>query len=1148
MAHTFTVGFDMAKSEFKLLTVRRFLPLFVTQFLGALNDNLFKNALVILILFRLAEAAGMNGQILVTVAAGIFILPFFLFSATAGQVADRVEKSRLIRIIKLCEIGVMAAGAVGLFWGNATFLLVVLFLMGTQSAFFGPVKFGILPAHLKEDELIAGNGLIGAATFLAILIGTIAGGLLILGEGGIHTVAGATLAIALLGYAASRFIPDAPAPSPDLAVNPNILAETWTMIRRLGENRSIFLSVLGISWFWLVGAMFLAEFPAYAKDVLGANEQVVTLFLTIFSIGIGIGALLCNKLLDGDISAKFVPLGALGMTVFTLDLYWASPETAATATTLIGAAAFLETPGSWRIVLDLLGVAVTAGLYIVPLYAILQSRSDEANRSRIIAGNNIVNALFMVAGAGLATAMLAASFTVTEVFLVVAILNGGVAIYICKLLPDALVKMLFASVLRLLYRVEVRGKEHYEAAGERAVIVVNHVSFLDGILLGAFLPKKPTFAVDTFIAKQWWVKPFLKLVDVFTVDPTNPLATKSLIKVVQDDRQVVIFPEGRITVTGALMKVYEGPGLIADKAGAPILPVRIDGAQYSPFSRLKGKLRLRWFPKITITILPPQRFEIAEEVKGRARRQMAGVKLYDVMSSLIFETCDLDRSLFEALLEAKTIHGASAPIVEDIERIPLSYGRLVMASQILGRRIARVAKPREVVGLLLPNSVGAIVTFFGLQAFGRVPAMLNFSTGYDTMASATRTAEIKQVLTSRRFVRMANLREVVDRLAQDVEVVYLEDVKKQIGVFDKLLGVLLRLFAGVRHRRLGIRPDDPAVVLFTSGSEGAPKGVMLSHRNLLANRYQLAARIDFNPTDVVFNALPVFHSFGLTGGTLLPVLSGIKTFMYPSPLHYRIIPALAYDTNATILFGTDTFLSGYARVAHPYDFYSVRYIFAGAEKVKDETRRVWHDKFGIRILEGYGATETAPVLAVNTAMHFNAGTVGRFLPGIEHRLEPVPGVDNGARLAVSGPNVMLGYLKADAPGKLQPLDDRWYDTGDIVHVDEHGYVTIRGRAKRFAKIAGEMVSLSAVEGHAAAIWPDHLHAAVSLPDPRKGEQVILFTEHPEADRAALLDFAKQKGVAEIMIPKSVVMVDKLPILGTGKVDYVGVSALAEETL
>ncbi len=1132
-----------------LLKTRRLLPLFVTQFLGALNDNLFKNAMVILIIYRAAEVS--SGQLTVTLAAGLFILPFFLFSATAGQLADKFEKSALIRKIKIAEILIMALAVGAFFFQSTSALLLVLFLMGTQSAFFGPLKYSILPDHLEEHELIGGNGLVEAGTFLAILLGTIAGGLLILTSLGIVLVSTALMVLAVAGWAASLAIPKAGPASPDLKLNRNFMAETGAIIRYAAQQRKVFLAILGISWFWLLGATFLAQFPAFAKDVLGGNEQVVTLFLTVFTIGIGLGSLLCNKLLDGEISAKFVPLGALGMTVFTVDLYFASSSSAPGAV-LIGALAFLFDWQHWRILFDLLAIAVFGGLYIVPLYAIMQNASETSHRARVVAGNNILNALFMVCSALGTIAMLSLGFTVPQVFLTLAILNFGVSIYICKLLPDALVKGILAALLRLIYRVEVKGLLNFHKAGPRSLIIANHVSLMDGLLLATFLPTKPTFAIATHMVKKWWVRPLLGLVDVFPLDPTRPLATKALIRVVESGRPCVIFPEGRLTLTGALMKIYEGPGMIADKADADMLPVRIDGAQFTPFSRLRGKLRLRWFPQITISILEPRRFEVPAEIKGRARRQAIGKTLYDIMCDVIFETCDRDRTLFEALCDARTIHGRHCPVVEDIERKPYSYNRLILGSMVLGRHLASETEAGQYVGVMLPNAAPTAVVFFGLQAFGRVPAMINFTAGLNAIRTSCKAASVVDIVTSRRFVEMAKLGHVVEGLGERIRIHYLEDLRDEIGLLDKLVGMLLTPVARWVHRRecneQSIVSGSPAAVLFTSGSEGLPKAVVLSHQNLLSNIYQLSARVDFNPTDVAFNALPVFHSFGLMAGMLLPTLSGIKTFLYPSPLHYRIVPELIYDSNATIMFGTDTFLTGYARVAHAYDFYAVRYVFAGAEKVRDETRSLWSEKFGLRILEGYGATETSPVLATNTPMQYKAGTVGRFLPGITYRLASVPGIDNGGRLLVKGPNVMRGYFRPERPQRLEPPKDGWYDTGDIVEIDADGFICIIGWAKRFAKIAGEMVSLTAVEGQAAALWPGYAHVAVNLPDPRKGEQLVLLSENPNASREAFIAHAKTEGLTELMVPRYVLTGARLPLLATGKVDFNTAKAEAEQAI
>lgn len=369
-------------------------------------------------------------------------------------------------------------------------------------------------------------------------------------------------------------------------------------------------------------------------------------------------------------------------------------------------------------------------------------------------------------------------------------------------------------------------------------------------------------------------------------------------------------------------------------------------------------------------------------------------------------------------------------------------------------------------------------------------------------------------------------------------------IRKELTFADKMATLIAN--PEKIHRRERINPAAPAVILFTSGSEGEPKGVVLSHANLMANIVQLSSRVDFNRQDIVFNCLPMFHSFGLTGGTLLPVLSGVRTFLYPSPLHYRIVPEMVYSSNATIMFGTDTFLQGYARMADPYDFFRMRYIFAGAEKVKDETRRLYMERFGVQVLEGYGATETAPALALNSAMHKKNGTVGRFLPGVEYRLEDVPGVMEGGRLYVRGPNVMLGYYKADDPGTLQPPAEGWHDTGDIVAVDTGGFVKILGRAKRFAKIAGEMVSLAQVENMADAVWPGWQHAVIAIPDQRKGEQLVLLTTNEAAARESLSSYAAQNGIPGLAVPSTILHSAKMPVLGTGKTDYPAVKALVEQ--
>ena len=519
-----------------------------------------------------------------------------------------------------------------------------------------------------------------------------------------------------------------------------------------------------------------------------------------------------------------------------------------------------------------------------------------------------------------------------------------------------------------------------------------------------------------------------------------------------------------------------------------------------------------------------------------------------------FDPASSRTTVFAALLDAARRHGRKTPILEDQERQPLTYGRLVLGSLVLGDRIARMTERRENVGILLPSVAGVGVVIMGLNAFGRVAAMLNFTAGVRNLKAAVALAGIRTVVTSRRFLDQARLMETVEELAQievapgrKLRLVYTEDLRKEIGARDKARGILRLPLAARVHRRHGLKPDDPAVILFTSGTEGTPKGVVLTNANLVANARQIYAHAGgmLSPADTVFNPLPVFHSFGLTAATLMPLLNGIRTVLYPSPLHYKQVPALIAATKATFLFATDTFLQGYGRAAEPGELASVRYVVAGAERVKDTTRQMW-GKTGAVILEGYGATECSPVLACNLPPSNRPGSVGPLLPGIEARLEPVPGIAEGGKLMVRGPNVMAGYIFADRPGVLVPPHEGWHDTGDIVTLDADRFVSIKGRAKRFAKIGGEMVSLAAVESMVADLWPDASHVVVSIPDPRKGEQLVLVTDKAGADRAALQAAAKAQGFAELWVPRAILVVAQIPVLGSGKVDFGRAAELARE--
>jgi len=706
-------------------------------------------------------------------------------------------------------------------------------------------------------------------------------------------------------------------------------------------------------------------------------------------------------------------------------------------------------------------------------------------------------------------------------------------------------------LVKRLFRVEVHGLEHYHAAGPGTLIVSNHVSYLDGFLLYLMLPEPIAFAINTDAANLRQFKPVLWFPVLFVLDPFNPLATKQVITALQNGTRVGIFPEGRLSANGGLMKIYDGPALIADRADATVLPVGVAGTEFSRMTRLAGRIRRRTFPKVTITVLPPRKLSIDPALKGGERRHLGGRQIEKWMREVAYFNAYRHESIPAAVIRAARLHGMGREILEDINREPMTYRQLIMKSAVLAELLKTRTSHRERVGVLLPNACGHVVTLLALMQIGRVPAIMNFSAGPRALREACETGEMVTVLTSRKFVDAAELGEAVAFLSESVDVVYLEDLRSSLTLRMKIVGLAASRFPSLITRRPSF-PRDPerdAVLLFTSGSEAAAKGVLLSHANLLANRAQAKPLLGLTHADLVFSALPLFHAFGLLGGIMLPLFDGARIFLYPSPLHYRQIPEFCYMLNATVMFGTNTFLSGYARQAHPYDFNAMRVVVAGAEPLRQQTREDWMNRFGIRILEGYGATEASPVLAVNSLMQHKPGTVGEFLTQVSWRLQPVEGIEQGGRLHVKGPNIMQGYLFHGGSGKVHvPASDfgkGWWDTGDIVDIDADGFITILGRAKRFAKLGGEMVSLTRVEEIALDIWPESAHAALATRDARKGEQIVLVTSATGAERKAIADYVKTHGLSELLTPKKVVEVESVPMLASGKTDYLSVKRLLE---
>lgn len=684
----------------------------------------------------------------------------------------------------------------------------------------------------------------------------------------------------------------------------------------------------------------------------------------------------------------------------------------------------------------------------------------------------------------------------------------------------------------------------------KAVYVSNHVSSLDPLLLFAFLPGNPVFALNGHLYRRKWIRFFMKTADIVLFNPIEPSDIKGLINQVESGRQVVIFAEGRMTENGGLMKIYEAPGLVADKSKAPLIPIWINGPQYGYFSKTKGKLPHRPLPKIKITVGKPRSFKLKDEL--RRQRDHISNEVYQILREMSFEvTYNPNISLFAQLMKTAKVHSKKGLLrrpafVEDIQRVPNSYKDIIIKSFVLGKYFKRKTLPEEHVALLLPNSIAAVCAFFGLSAYERVPVMLNFSVGAQNMVSMCNTAQARIVITSLTFIKTAKLENVVEILkANGLQIVYLESLRKEIGLWSKINAFLRYKIKRVPHKKGG---NKKAAILFTSGSEGAPKAVVLSHANIISNIKQISSIETINTTDTVFNALPMFHSFGLTVGTLFPLLEGAKLFLYPSPLHYRVVAELVYEIGATIMFGTDTFFRGYGRIAHPFDFHNVRFMFGGAEAVKADTRDMWMERLGIRVMEAYGSTECSPVVTANNRIFNRFGSIGKLLPAMQYRIEKVDGIEKGGELVVKGPNVMMGYIMPDNPGVLVPLDGGWYHTGDVVEIDEIGFIYIKDRIKRFAKIGGEMVSLNAVDTmvRKAYEWMSQdnensemfSYGVVAIPHESKGEQIVLVTNNKMVTQEGLHSYIKNNGMSELYLPRIIMFKDKLPVFATGKADNV----------
>lgn len=1118
---------------FTLLKRQDFLALFSCQFFAAFADNIFKTGLVVLATFNVAFQTHYSPALLSGVISAVFMLPFFLFAGMAGEVANHIEGSKLARFLKRIEIGIILLAWVGLQMDSLPLLLFCLFVSATQSTFFGPIKYSLIPAYLEPQERIAGNGLIESSTFLAILIGTICGSILSKQLLGIMMIISSFAAF----YASTRMIPST-VPLVESEMELGLYANTRKLIRFALKDRILFLSIIGLSWFWLMGCVILTGIVPYTEETLKGDAHLAAFFMATFTIGIVVGSYICHKLLRGNIHGGYIPSAALLMSIFLFDFVWSSDHFRSQGISTISA--FLQETYAYRILIDLFLLAVFSGIYTVPLYALIQERTHPSRRGMAISANNFFNSLFMLIASFMVMILTALKMSLLEIFLLTALINIIVTIKVANYVPESLRQMMLQFIFSTFFRVDIQGIENIKKAGKKSIIIANHTSFYDGLLLFAYLPFNTAFVIYHQYDYPWlrWISKGIK---IFFIDPNEPMVMKHVLKHLDSEQRLVIFPEGRMTTTGSLMKINEGPSMLAEKANATILPIRIDGAERSRLTYLKGKIKRKTFPKITLHIKDPIKVKDFEGATPKETRQNLNHCIERLMEEMAFETRPFEQTLFEGFLNAMNDYGRFTKIIEDHQRKALSYQSFLFKTSVLGAYFDRISDSSEKIGVLLPTSCAAAVSIFALSSRGRVPVMLNYSLGEDRLIETIQLANVKMIITSQKFVsNLTHLQDVIKkaRLLKKT-VIYLEDLKNRksahaLKLEDQWNGLKFSLLPKKFYKQYQPKPDDLAMVLFTSGSEKTPKAVALSHKNLSANCAQVTACIDFTAKDLILNVLPIYHCFGLTAGVLLPLLSGVRVFLYPSPLHHKIIPTLAYDLNATIFFGTSSLLLKYAEAAHNYDFYSMRYVVAGAEKLSPVTRVLWQQRFGIRILEGYGMTEASPVVAVNTPMHNKEGSVGKTLPGIEVYLKPIEGIDEGGELCLKGPNIMLGYYDGE---KIHPPSEEYgYATGDIVTMDSKGFITLVGRLKRFAKVAGEMVPLTYVEELIQKHYPDYGFCVVSKPHPSRGEEIILVTTYKDLKIGEIKDIFVQGKYPVIFCPGKIYYMEEIPLMGTGKVD------------
>lgn len=1118
----------------ELLKNRGFFCFFWTQFLGAFNDNFYK---IIVTLIALNVPLG-AGEQYIPLIGGLFILPFLLFSGYAGYLADVHSKRTILVSVKVFEIFAMTLGLLAFFSDRMVPMLAVVFLMGLHSTFFSPAKYGILPEMLPQKDLSRGNGLLEMSTFMAIILGTSLGGAIYEAwKDRLAWIGLVLMAIAALGTLTSLGITRVPPSGATKKFGINPTAEIWEGTKELYADQRLWLTVMGISYFWFLGAFLQMVLPLLGKDILHLGETRIGLLWTFAALGIGAGSLAAGRLSGDKIELGLVPLGSIGMGLFSVLLFFAEPSFRLCAGVLL-----------------LLGLS--GGFFAVPLNALLQHRSASQHKGRLIATNNVFNTL----GVLLASAILWLLSTPFQlppntIVLILGLLTFALTFYAIYFLPDFFVRFMLWMLTHTLYRIRVVGEENMPTRGP-ALLVSNHVSFVDALLIGGSVQRFIRFMLHRDYYEMRGLNGLFRLMKVIPVSANRRDIIEALRrarKEVQAGHVVCIFAEGAITRTGHLQPFKRGFEKIVEGLDVPIIPLHLDQVWGSIFSFKGGRFFWKWPSRVpypvTVSFGKPLPTSTATHTLREAVMELE---------------CNAARYRKSAgdLLQGRFIRTAKrrpfAFAMADTTGIKLSFSKVLVASMLFSRWVQKHCDGEPIVGVLLPASVGGALANIAILLARRVPVNLNFTAGRDTLTSAMRQCGIKTVLTSRLFLSKLEIEPLPG-------MVFVEEIRKDFTRSEKLVAILSAFLIPSRwlERRFTHKGNSAelATVIFSSGSTGTPKGVMLSHRNVIANIESISQVINFTPTDRILGVLPFFHSFGFTVTMWLPLISGLGAIYHPNPMDAKTIGEIAERYHATLFISTPTFFTAYIRRCSRKQFATLRYAIAGAEKLRSQIAKAFKDKFGLDLLEGYGCTELAPVVSVNlpdvvdgtdTYIGNKPGTVGRPIPGVSVKIidvgseQPLPCGQEGL-LLVKGENRMMGYL-GQPERTAQVMRDGWYVTGDMAFLDEDGFIHITDRISRFSKIGGEMVPHMKIEEVINEILGSAVSAVTAVPDEQRGEKLVVFYTENGVTRDQLWEKLNRSELPKLWIPKreDIHQIPAIPLLGSGKVDLKKVHGLALE--